>query len=59
MTVMMIPSGEKAEYNDAYAARLIEQGRAVAVPPAPPKKAAPTANAEATEEAKQKKPRKK
>lgn len=56
---MMIPSGEKAEYNDAYAARLIEQGRAVAVPPAPPKKAAPTANAEAAEEAKHKKPRKK
>ena len=34
MKVKIIKTGETQEYNDAYAARLIEQGKAVPAPAA-------------------------
>lgn len=39
MTVKILKTGEAKEFNDSYGMRLIEQGKAVAVQPAPKKTA--------------------
>lgn len=36
MKVIILATGKTEEHNDSYAARLIEQGRAVLAPPAKP-----------------------
>ena len=50
MKVKLLRSGEIAEFHDSYAARLIEQGRAICVPEEPPIMPPPEIKAEEIKE---------
>ncbi len=52
MKVLILKGGEELEVNDSYGARLIEQGKAVVIPPKAekkPEKAEPAEEAPAAE----------
>lgn len=55
MKVLILKGGEELEVNDSYGARLIEQGKAVVIPPKAekkPEKAEPAEEAPAAEKPK-------